>query len=331
MTECFLKKYSPKTKEDFFIDNYDTFEKPLKYNTLINGNSGTGKTSLIINQIHMYLQYKSNVYFDENVMFMNNLKDQGIQFCRTNVRLFCQTPSDKNNTKKIIAIDDIDEFSENCQQVICNYVDKYSNNIIFLATCTNSLKVYDGLKSRMMTINIKQPTNEKLNKLCDKVLQEENIIIDENNKRLIIESANFSYKVLLNTLMKIKIYDDVIDDNAISELITSINFNIFDNYILNIKNGNINNALEIIYKIAGSGVSVIDILYEFTVYIKRENKILNDTDKYEIITLVSKYITIFHDVHEDIIEMAFLTNDIMSYIGDKNNNKNDNYDNIMNI
>ena len=98
-----------------------------------------------------------------------------------------------------------------------------------------------------------------------------------------------------------------------------------------LKNGNINNALEIIYKIAGSGVSVIDILYEFTVYIKRENKILNDTDKYEIITLVSKYITIFHDVHEDIIEMAFLTNDIMSYIGDKNNNKNDNYDNIMNI
>lgn len=321
MTECFLKKYSPKRKEDFFIDNYETFETPLKYNSLINGDSGTGKTSLIIHLIHMYLKYQSNVYFDENVLFMNNLKDQGIQFCRSNVKLFCQTPSDNSETKKIIAIDDIDEFSEICQQVICNYVDKYSKNIIFLATCTNSLKVYDGLKSRMMIINIKHPTNEKLNELCDHVLKNETISIDEKNKKLIIESSNFSYKVLLNTLFKVKIFDDTLDDDATSELITSINFNEFDNYILNIKTNNINNALEIIFKIADSGISVIDILYEFTLYIKRENKILNDTDKYEIITLVSKYITIFHDVHEDVLEIAFLTNDLISYIGAKTNHK----------
>ena len=63
---------------------------------------------------------------------------------------------------------------------------------------------------------------------------------------------------------------------------------------------------------ASSGISVIDILYELTVYIKNVNNHLNDIDKYEIVTLISKYITIFHEVHEDVIELVFLTNDLVS-------------------
>ena len=138
MTECFLKKYSPKKNEDFLVDNISLLESQLEYNILIKGDNGTGKTALIIQFIHTYLKYKSNLYFDENVLFMNNLKDQGIQFCRTNVKLFCQTPSKDKTFKKIIAIDDIDEFSDISQQVICNYINKYSENILFLATCTSA-------------------------------------------------------------------------------------------------------------------------------------------------------------------------------------------------
>lgn len=314
MTECFLKKYSPKTNEDFLVDNSTLLKSPLECNILIKGDNGTGKTALIIQLIHTYLKYKSNLYFDENVLFMNNLKDQGIQFCRTNVKLFCQTPSkDKNKTfKKIIAIDDIDEFSDISQQVICNYLNKYSDNILFLATCTNALKVYDGMKSRMTMITMNHPTKTKLESLCNKVVTNENIVIGDKYINKIVESANFSYKVLLNTLLKIKIYDGIIDDTSISELITSVNFKDFNNYITHIKNENINEALKTIFKLANSGISVIDILYEFTLYIKNSNTKLIDSDKYEIITLVSKYITIFHDVHEDVLELAFLTNDLLS-------------------
>lgn len=322
MTECFLKKYSPKKNEDFLIDNNESLNNPL-LNTLINGDNGTGKTSLIIHLIHIYLNYESNLYFDENVLFMNNLKDQGIQFCRTNVKLFCQTTSKQKHLKKILAIDDIDEFSDISQQVICNYINKYSNNIIFLATCTNAFKVYDGMKSRMTMINMKRPTKDILLHLCKKVLINEPISISDNYIHTIVESSNFSYKVLLNTLLKIKIYDDTIDDTSIRELITSINFKEFEKYILHLKKKNINGALEIIFNIADSGISVIDILYEFTVYIKTTKKDLTDTDKYEIITLVSKYITIFHDVHEDVLELAFLTNDLILKIGvnDENHTK----------
>ena len=312
MSECFLKKYAPKQNKDFFVDNCKQLEGSVQGNMLIRGDNGTGKTSLIINLIHLYLNYQSNLYFDENVLFMNNLKDQGIQFCRSNVKLFCQTPCNDKSFKKVIAIDDIDEFSDISQQVICNYVNKYSDNILFLATCTNALKVYDGLKSRMTIVNMKRPSRQNLQSLCKKVIANESISIDDKYINLIVESANSSYKILLNTLLKIKIYDDKIDDCSISELITSINYNEFHNYITEIKKGNINEALKIIFKLANSGISVIDILYEFTLFIKSTNTSLTDTDKYEIITLVSKYITIFHDLHEDILELAFLTNDLIS-------------------
>ena len=164
----------------------------------------------------------------------------------------------------------------------------------------------------MTIINIKRPSRQNLQTLCKNVIENENISIDEKYIDLIVDSANSSYKILLNTLLKIKIYDNKIDDFSISELITSINYNEFNNYITEIKKGNINEALKIIFQLANSGISVIDILYEFTLYIKGTNASLSDTDKYEIITLVSKYITIFHDLHEDILELAFLTNDLIS-------------------
>ena len=58
-----------------------------------------------------------------------------------------------------------------------------------------------------------------------------------------------------------------------------------------------------------NGFSVIDILEEFFLYIKFHSD-LDDKYKYEIIKLICKYINIFHNIHEDSIELIFLTNNI---------------------
>tara|TARA_Y100000739_G_C20605700_1_gene465453 strand:- start:2653 stop:3147 length:495 start_codon:yes stop_codon:yes gene_type:complete len=155
-------------------------------------------------------------------------------------------------------------------------------------------------------------TNKILSDLCEKVIQNEKIIINKKYIPIIVDCSNSSYKILLNALLKIKMFDDIIDDNTIYEIVTSINNKNFERYIAYIKNKDINNSIKIIYEMASSGISVIDILYELTVYIKNVNNHLNDIDKYEIVTLISKYITIFHEVHEDVIELVFLTNDLVS-------------------
>ena len=60
-----------------------------------------------------------------------------------------------------------------------------------------------------------------------------------------------------------------------------------------------------------SGFSVIDILDNLFVFIKQNEELL-EVHKYELIKLLYKYITIFHNIHEDEIELCLLTNNIVN-------------------
>jgi len=64
-----------------------------------------------------------------------------------------------------------------------------------------------------------------------------------------------------------------------------------------------------LYGIYDYGYSVIDILDYFFIFVK-STTLLNEDEKYNIIPLLCKYITIFHNVHEDVIELALFTNSI---------------------
>ena len=67
------------------------------------------------------------------------------------------------------------------------------------------------------------------------------------------------------------------------------------------------NAIEILYDIYDYGYSVIDILDYFFSFIKLTT-IIEEDIKYRIIPMLCKYITIFHNLHEDCIELALFTN-----------------------
>jgi hypothetical protein len=55
----------------------------------------------------------------------------------------------------------------------------------------------------------------------------------------------------------------------------------------------------------------MDILDNYFIYIKLTNSIDEDL-KFEIIKIICTYITIFHIVHEDEIELSLFTNNIIS-------------------
>jgi hypothetical protein len=65
----------------------------------------------------------------------------------------------------------------------------------------------------------------------------------------------------------------------------------------------------ILYNIHDYGYSVIDILDYFFTFVKLTNK-LNEEEKYKTIPFLCKYITIFHNIHEDCIELALFTNNL---------------------
>ena len=169
----------------------------------------------------------------------------------------------------------------------------------------------------MLFITIFSPTYDKLLNIANNIISNENIDIDSKLIPLLIQSSNSSYKTLLNTLQKIKIYNSKIDKDNIYELITSINFKNFNLYIQNIKQSKLLDAINILDDISNSGVSVIDILFEFFYYIKISNIIIDDMLKYNIIQIISKYIIIFNNLHEDSIELAFFTNEIFNLFNSK--------------
>ena len=71
-------------------------------NILLIGNPGSGKTSLLEATVREY--YNLDKLPINNILYINNLKDQGIQYYRNEVKTFCQTPSSVLGKKKIYNI-----------------------------------------------------------------------------------------------------------------------------------------------------------------------------------------------------------------------------------
>jgi DNA polymerase III delta prime subunit len=279
-------------------------------NVLLIGNSSSGKTTLLYALIREYYGLSKDANLPENnILFINNLKEQGIQYFRNEMKTFCQSHSSIHGKKKLLIIDDIDNINEQSQQVFRNYIDKYKHNIHFISVCTNIQKVIESIQSRVHIIQIPQPTKMQIETIMNKIINAENIIIDQQAKDHLLLMSGNSIRTLINYLEKMYILGQRIDIDLCKKLCSNISFQNFENYIEKIKNHELSDAIDILYNIHDYGYSVIDILDYFFTFIKITT-IIDEETKYKIIPLLCKYITIFHNLHEDCIELALFTNNL---------------------
>ncbi len=314
----FIYKYKPKTINDFYINNdllniLNNLISINNLNILLVGNYGSGKTSLIKVLINTY--YDNNVN-DDDILNINTIKEPGITYYRTNVKNFCQTKCSIKGKKKFLILDDIDIVNEQSQQVFRNYIDKYSNNINFIASCNNLQKVIKSLQSRLITAVLKNLENKFLLKILENICCKENIIINNDIKNFLVENSNNSIVTIINNLEKIKLltisnYNFTIE--SISEICNNISFETMKSYLELCKKKDLQNSINLLYDIYDKGYSVIDILNVLFLYVKNSN-LLNENEKYNTITLISKYITIFYNLHEDEIELAIFTNNMIEIL-----------------
>ena len=314
MNTQFLKKYQPLFFKDFTIDQQyiellNTLINMNNLNILLLGNSGCGKTSLLYATIREYYQQKNIP--NNNVLYINNLKEQGIQYYRNEVKTFCQTPSCIFGKKKFIILDDIDLINDQSQQVFRNCIDKYSHNVHFLSSCSNTQKVIDSIQSRCTIIKIKPIKKHFLKKIYNKIKKREKINIDKNSEDFILNICNNSIRLLINYMEKFKLLNIKIDEKKVKEICTNISFYEFEKYTDEWhNNNNIDKSLQIIYQIYKKGYSVMDILDSYFTFIKITDT-LDENIKYKIIKLILKYIAFFHTLHENEIELAFFTNELI--------------------
>ena len=240
------------------------------------------------------------------------MKEQGISYYRNEVKTFCQIMCSIPDKKKIVVLDDIDIINEQSQQVFRNCIDKYSSNVHFISSCSNIQKVIDSLQSRVFIIRLKLLEKNNLKNIVYKICHKENIILTEEALNFIISISNNSIRTIINYLEKFKLLSMNITEDIAKTICTNICYDDFVKYTKLCKNKiNLTEAIKLIYGIYDKGYSVMDILDNYFLFIKSTN-IISETDKYIIIKILCKYITIFYNIHEDEIELALFTNNVIN-------------------
>ena len=307
----FLNKYQPLYFKDFeadtvLFDMLNTLINMDNLNILFIGDVGAGKTTFLNAVIK---EYYNHISAQDNILYINSLKEQGINYYRNEVKTFCQTCSAVKNKKKIVVLDDIDIINEQSQQVFRNCIDKYSHNVHFIASCSNPQKVIESLQSRFIIIKIKPLLKTQLSKIMQKIIDNENIIIDDEAKQFILNVCNNNAKILINYMEKFKLLNEDVNIHNAINVCTNISYLLFEEYTMCIKNGELKKAIKILYDLYDKGYSVIDILDNYFLFIKITTCIC-ETEKYDIIPLICKYITVFNNIHEDEIELALFSNNM---------------------
>ena len=314
MNTQFLKKYQPLFFDNFTIDKeyielLNTLNKMDSLNILLVGNNGSGKTSILYATIREY--YNMKEIPSNNVLLINNLKEQGISYYRSEVKTFCQTPSIVPNKKKFIILDDIDFINEQSQQVFRNCIDKYSHNVHFLASCSNTQKVIESIQSRCTIIKLKPISQAYLKIILKKIKNAEKLSITDKAENFILNICNNSIRLLINYLEKFKLLNIPIDEKKVKEICTNISFYEFENYTKAwYEEKNLQKSIKLIYSIYNKGYSVMDILDSYFSFIKITN-IIGEPVKYKIIIFILKYIAVFHTLHENDIELIIFTNELL--------------------
>jgi replication factor C subunit 2/4 len=210
-------------------------------------------------------------------------------------------------------LDDIDFINEQSQQVFRNCIDKYSHNVHFISSCSNSQKVIESLQSRLIIIKIKPLQRVNLAKIMHKIKNLEQIDITSDAEEFLLNVCNNTAKILINYMEKFKLLNEPITLELATNVCSNISLFTFEDYTQLLKDDKLDNAIKLLYSIYDKGYSVMDILDNYFVFVKI-TRLLTEVQKYNIIPFICKYITVFHNIHEDEIELALFSNNLHQII-----------------
>jgi DNA polymerase III delta prime subunit len=314
MNALLLDKYKPSNYSEFNINPQTitllrTLIMCTDINIILVGPHGSGKSSLLDATILEY--YNMDAVPSDSVLYINPLYLQGISYYRTQVKNFCKIKCNIPNKKKIIVIDDLDNISPQSQQVFRSYIDRYSHNVNFIASCCNLHKVVENIQSRNILIKLTPFTEESLYNIHNKIVTREQIQITPDATKYLVGICNHSIRVLINYLEKFILINELITLTIAVRVCTNISFFEFQRYTHEwYIDRNIKGAINTINHIFENGYSVMDILDSYFIFIKATD-MLDESTKYKCIKIMCGYIHRFHIQHEHEVELVFLTSDFI--------------------
>lgn len=307
-----LSRYVP-TSLNQFQEKGRLIETLLRIDSLhlmLTGGSGTGKTTLC----HLILQNYYNGRVDPaNVLTINSVKEQGVQYYRTEVRIFCQTTSTVVGKKKTIVLDDMDVISEQGQQVFLTGLDTYGHTVNYIVTCRCQQNLIESMHSRLICIQLNTFSNEYLTSLLRTMVEKEKIDLKEEVAPFIVARCNNSIRTLINYVEKFKLLDEPVTPEIVGMCCSNIQETYLGMLVTHILNKDVRESLKVTRAISDDGYAVMDILDAFFTYLKLVPTIPEEM-KYRMTKVVSKYICIFNQIHEHSVELLFFVNELVDQV-----------------
>ncbi len=180
-----VEKYRPQTIKDF-IGNEHIVEKFGEFidagevsNILFHGHAGSGKTTMakiLINSI------------DCDYLFINASDENNVETVREKLKTFATSAGFKG--KKVVVLDEADNFSVQAQQILRALIEAVSKHCRFILTCNYPEKLIDPLKSRFEEYHVTPPNKKDVAKRLVKILKSEEVEFEPKDLKKII-NLNF--------------------------------------------------------------------------------------------------------------------------------------------
>lgn len=295
MTHRFL----PKCFDDLEPSTVQVLRSFLKadaFHVLITGGSNTGKTATCAVMLREY-------YGDDTskIMTLGGLKEQGMAFYRNEVRCFCQTT--EHGKKKTLVVNDVDEFAEQAQQVLLNYLDQHRGKVNFIVTARYETAVIQPLHSRLVRLHLTPMSDDFVASVVRKV----GANLSDDVVNLIAKRSAHSVTAAINCVEKMELAG-VSDADSVEKVFGLIHPHKLDHFVEMVEGGDQTGATKYLCAFLESGFSVIDVLDALASYLKGST--LADVRKYKYVEAICRYTAIFNLVHEHPIELAFFVNDL---------------------
>lgn len=325
ISDSIQSKYTPLSFDDLCIEpgNIHQIKNTIKnkpFYLLLYGDHDTGKTTLITIILKYY--YKEE-YNKENIFYINGLKDYNINVIKQALETFCKSAFVSKYNRTIV-VDDIERLHEQNQFIIKSYMDKYKERINVLLSCTNKQKIVKSLLNKLSVIYLSKYDYSLLCTFIKKVKRDLKFVFgkdDQDEDKVIqymISISRMSIRHILSLFEKLYYIGDThyeIED--IKQICSSIDDILLEKYTNDWSDGNIHSANDVLDSLVEKGYNVIDILEAYFSFIKLTT-ILPHIMRLKVVSLISKYISIYHLCHENNIELYVFTYELIKLKSSKN-------------
>ncbi len=208
-------KFSEVVGQDNIVKRIESLTNSLNIpHLLFAGPAGTGKSTLAL----VIVKELFGENWRDSYLELNASDERGIAVVREKVKNFARTKSLGNVSFKVIFLDEADALTPEAQQALRRTMENYSSTCRFILSCNYSSKIIDPIQSRCAIFRFKLLENKDIEKIIQRISENENLTINPQAIELIYEGSEGDCRRCINILQSTA----SISPNITPELVSTI-------------------------------------------------------------------------------------------------------------